>query len=641
MTSPEHSRPVHAAARETFMAADRIPPRTSGLADPSTAIWLGLQAVVACQLCWHKIVAVRTLPENAFYFFIFFHLLAVVDWAGAVLNVVVSIVAVAVVATLPQVRERADAVTTWLGQHVTPVAAGTAAAFALAGRIVCDAYPLTWDEFAPVFQSQVFAAGRLTGSWPPALVDRLLFRHENGYFLHASRTTGEVISCYAPGHALLLTPFTACGAGWLLAPLLLAGTMVLVAALAERCFGPQAKGSAILACIASPVFMAYGVSFYSMPAHLLANMLFAFLMIRGGMLDLVLAGLVGGFALALHNPFPHALFALPWIGWVACQKRGWLRLPVLGCCYLAVFLPIDRGWQAITRDVVNGRPAAAAPAAGVAVNQDDAEPVEAERPVTTPIPMIVGNAEAVVGRIRSLAAALRLPTSLEDAAWARWASFLRLVAWDAPGLVVLAGLGAWRGRRCTPAVLLACSAACTFLGYVFTDLSGGHGWGYRYFFSAWGCLPILAAGIMRPQGRTPADAPANGGVLPTAAVVAAVAAACLCVPLRLWQIRDFSTRHRQQALPITRDDARGERIPIVFIDPTAGHFTGDLIRNPPFLTEDGILAHGSLRMVSEGRDADEAFVRDLANRHRRSPVLVRSRRGDTVWILEPDDSSPP
>jgi len=38
---------------------------------------------------------------------------------------------------------------------------------------VCRAYPLTMDEYTVVFQSKIFAAGHLTGRFPPELVDWL------------------------------------------------------------------------------------------------------------------------------------------------------------------------------------------------------------------------------------------------------------------------------------------------------------------------------------------------------------------------------------------------------------------------------------------------------------------------------------
>ena len=61
------------------------------------------------------------------------------------------------------------------------------------------------------------------------------------------------------------------------------------------------------------------------------------------------AGLVGGFALTLHNPFPHFIFSLPWLGWLGLRPDRWTRLPLIACCYAAVFLPIDEGWRRLER----------------------------------------------------------------------------------------------------------------------------------------------------------------------------------------------------------------------------------------------------------------------------------------------------
>ncbi|MGG2305238.1 hypothetical protein ACE4Z6_27835, partial [Salmonella enterica] len=81
-------------------------------------------------------------------------------------------------------------------------------------------------------------------------------------------------------------------------------------------------GLAILLTVASPVFFANGISYYSMPAHLFANALYALLLIDPTPRRAFAAGLLGSIALTLHNPVPHLLFALPWIGWLALRPGG-------------------------------------------------------------------------------------------------------------------------------------------------------------------------------------------------------------------------------------------------------------------------------------------------------------------------------
>ena len=69
--------------------------------------------------------------------------------------------------------------------------------------------------------------------------------------------------------------------------------------------------------------------YYSMQAHLTANLLFVWLLLKPTPYRAFGAGVVGSLALVLHNPFPHMLFAAPWIIAFARskdQRRTFLRL---------------------------------------------------------------------------------------------------------------------------------------------------------------------------------------------------------------------------------------------------------------------------------------------------------------------------
>src|SRR6185437_7921307 len=136
--------------------------------------------------------------------------------------------------------------------------------------------------------------------------------------------SGAVASMYWPGLALLLTPFTLLGVPWLLNPLIGGATVRAMHRLARQFFvGEEAVGLVVLLTVASPAVTINAISFYSMPAHLLANTLFVVLLLRRTLAAALLAGIIGSLALALHNPVPHLLFALPWIGWLAVQPGGW------------------------------------------------------------------------------------------------------------------------------------------------------------------------------------------------------------------------------------------------------------------------------------------------------------------------------
>src|SRR6202040_1898143 len=80
-------------------------------------------------------------------------------------------------------------------------------------------------------------------------------------------------------------------------------------------------GWAILFALASGAFAANGISYYSMQAHLTANLLFVALLIKPSGYRAMGAGLVGSIALILHNPVPHALFAIPWIAAMTMHRH--------------------------------------------------------------------------------------------------------------------------------------------------------------------------------------------------------------------------------------------------------------------------------------------------------------------------------
>ena len=68
--------------------------------------------------------------------------------------------------------------------------------------------------------------------------------------------------------------------------------------------------------------------------------------------------------------------------------------------------------------------------------------------------------------------------------------------------MILAVVGALRWRRDALCRLLTASALLTLFGYFLVPVDQGHGWGYRYFHSAWMALPLLAtAALFRPATK--------------------------------------------------------------------------------------------------------------------------------------------
>ncbi|MGH8260576.1 MAG: hypothetical protein ACREUG_12930, partial [Steroidobacteraceae bacterium] len=332
----------------------------------------------------------------------------------------------------------------WLGTHPGTTAIAVAVILSAGTLVVYRNHPVSMDEYAALFQSRVFAAGHITGRFPPQLLNWLIPGHFQDDFLDVSRATGHVVSAYWPTFSLLMTPFTWLGIPWACNPVISALTVLALHRLAMLTFeDPAAAGLVVLLTLASPVFFADGISFYSMPAHLLANCVYAVLLVRPTRARALAAGVVGSIALTLHNPIPHLLFALPWLYWIARRKDGARLFAWLCVGYLPLCLALGAGWFALTSHLMHSGVAPHAAAAG--------------------------------GGWRNIMSAFGLPDSA--LLRARVVALAKIWLWATPGLLLLACAGAWRWRRHPICRLLVDSAALTFVGYLFVPFDQGHGWG--------------------------------------------------------------------------------------------------------------------------------------------------------------------
>jgi hypothetical protein len=138
--------------------------------------------------------------------------------------------------------------------------------------------------------------------------------------------------------------------------------------------------------------------------------------------------------------------------------------------------------------------------------------------------------------------------------------------------------------------LLMLSAICTFVGYLFVSFDQGHGWGYRYFHSAWGVVPILAACAL--TGRSDA-----GRGLVTFAGAAAVLSVLTLVPFQLVQIDGFISRHLAMVPPPKRPGGN-----VYFIDFRGGYYIADMIQMDPLLRSE------DLYLATRGSALDEELI---------------------------------
>jgi hypothetical protein len=502
---------------------------------------------------------------------IFFYLFVYEDnWATAV-ELLTLIAAIFIAAKVP-----ARTVLRAAGERPGTIAAISALVLSAGTLFVYHDHPLSMDEYAAYFQSQVFAAGHIVGQFPLPLKDWLIPPGFQNAFLLISHVSGHVASQYWPGHALIMAPFVLLGAPWACNPVLSALTILIIHRLAMHMFEDvEAAGLALLLTIASPVIFGLGISYYSMPAHLLANSLYALLLIRPTPLRSFIAGVVGSVALCLHNPVPHSLFAVPWLLWTARQPNGNRLGGLLLAGYLPLFVFLGVGWFEFSSHL---------------------------RSEASESPVAMGSGD----RVQAMFSIFSLPDA--TVLLARLIGVAKAWIWAVPGLLILACYGAARWYHNTICRLFAASALITLVGYVLFPLDQGHGWGNRYFHSAWMALPLLAtAAIFRPAWRGPvqtgdatADRPAGRFEDPdTRQFIATCALLTLVLGVgwRAWQMEHFMYKDVTQV-----PGYRGTERRIVIIDTHSSFYGADLVQNDPWL-------RGNLiRMYSHGSAADAKMM---------------------------------
>ena len=402
-----------------------------------------------------------------------------------------------------------------------------------------------------------------------------------------SHETGQVASAYWPGFAALLAPLSAVGLPWLCNPLLGALSIWALYQITLKITGSvDAAGSAILFSLGSAAFVINSISYYSMTAHLLCNALFVLLLLEPTPRRCLLAGLVGGLALNLHNPFPHMLFALPWLAWLLRRDDRWRLSAAITAGYLPGILA-GFGWYLMTHGL--------SPNAPHNVAADGGGPIEMA--------------------LRQFRAVLALPNeALIDM---RVIALAKVWLWAVPALLLLTGIGFWQARASVHFKLLVASAVLTFVGYLFIPVSQGHGWGFRYFHSSWFVLPILAAGaFVTAPGRTSTVSLRVAGPLIKYVQGASIASMALLIPLFAWEVHSFIRDHIEQLPTSNHGQPR-----VMIISPYMGYYSQDLVQNDPFLRTPVI------RMITHGRIADEEM---MAKQFPDLVLLSRGYRG-SVW----------
>jgi hypothetical protein len=505
-----------------------------------------------------------------------------------------SILAIAIVLGAWVLRKRSPMVdpVAILGRNPWASAAATFVSLCVAMLTVAHNHALAGDEHLALFQSRVFAAGHLTGEFPPELVYRLIPTNYIDRWLIASES-GRVASVYWPGFSLILVPFTLLGVPWACNPLLASLSLVLIAKLASRLTSDaRAGGWAMLFALGSPGFLGMALSYFSMTAHLFLNLLFGWLLLERSARRLAAAGVVGSLALVQGNPVPHILFALPWIAWLGRQPGGRRSLLVLGAGYAPLALIVGLGWWLFLRELQGNVPMLLYP--------PDGQPLH-------------DLANLVWYLSLQFRAVFSFPA--DETLAKRIGEQVRLWSWAVPGLPLLALAGWWTlGRRVAGLHLFALSLASTLIGYLFVSFDQGYGWGARYVHSAWGALPLLASAAM-----VSAERGTQRGELSNYVVRSAMFSLAFATALRLLQIHLFM----QDQLALRPPFEKGVR-QIVFIAPNFDFYTQDFVQNDPFLREPVIF------MMSRRRNRD---YQQVIERYFPAARLTYDGAEGQVWRL--------
>jgi hypothetical protein len=477
------------------------------------------------------------------------------DWAAAL-----QVGIVLLVAASPGVRAHGARLALAIADRPKTTAVTALVVFAIGAKWIYHATPFALDESAQVAEAQALAQGHLSWMLPVDLLDRMIPPGFRSYFFAVDPASGRIAAMYWPGFAALLAPFAWAGVPWLLNPVLSGATLLLLHAFALRYLqSREAGGWAVLLALASPEFTVNALSFYSMPAHLLFNLGFAWLLLDGRTSRAFCAGVLGGWALVLHNPVPHALFAIPWLVWLGLARRRWPALLAVALGYLPIGVVVGCAWPLYLATI--------GPKAVVST------------------PQASGVAAAFLHMVGE---AFRMPDY--KVLCAKWFATWKIWIWSMPGLPLLAAGGLRLASG--PVRLLAASAGLTYAVYWFVPFDQGHGWGYRYFHSAWMVLPLFGAAFI---ARQPVAAPAGHAVRRWVGGLALLSA-IFSTSLRYGQVDAIIARHLAQKIAAP-DGGKW----VVFVRFQRGLYTWDMIQNMP---GDGHL----ITLMSVGAAADQRLM---------------------------------
>ncbi len=414
---------------------------------------------------------------------------------------------------------------------------------AVAGFCTLGAYfiylqhPFSMDEYGAHFQALLFSRGQLTASipleWAPAGAAI------TPIFISRLGDPPAWSATYLPMFSALKAPFVLAHIEPIFAPVAAGLSVVAFHRVLTSKFpgelGSQCAGLILLIC--SPQFLIYGMSYYSMPAHLLFSVVWLLLYVKDTRASLALLPVVGGLALGLHQPQVHAIFAAPFLA-----RFVWSRRWGVAAWQIVIYLSFIALWILYRRITLPG----AAPDMGA----------------TTMFGFPNIGLQAVL----------------------QSANLSMIQSWSHLALIpfVLLGLSRfrqWESFRID--CLLSCALSFGF--YMFFLADQGHGWGHRYFYGTFPSLVLLGVYGYRELVRTP-HAPFGDTMLLGGAFLSLL----LAVPYRCYEVEKTIRPFVETQRLIEEMDANVVAIPIL-----SAWYVQDLVRNDPFFEGKQILCFPS------------------------------------------------
>lgn len=464
------------------------------------------------------------------------------------------------------------------------IAAATFVVAATGTDLVFHNYALTADEYLADFQSRIFLHGKIQAEvpaqWLPA--EHVIRPTFVAYF----PATHAWNAPYLPIYAAMRAVFLSVQLQSLLNPLLAAISVIALYGTARNLWPGQKENALAAAALlaSSSQFLVMAMTSYAMPAHLALNTTWLWLYSQPDRRRFYLAPVLGVLAIGLHQPIVHALFAAPFLLRLVWQRR-WRSTIIFG----AIYLIGCAGWY-LWKKHYEVPPAPSSPAAAG-----------------------IGH----MFRLFNPRMAFVQPTNL-----------LLMIAWGSLATPLLVFLGFRRFFRLSPFLQdAALSCLLTFGFYYFFYLDQAHGWGYRYFHGTLACLILVAiSGWNALSERVGAPRARNFLLLGVACSIV------IQLPLRCWQAEGFTRPFARAAAAL-----HAMRTDMVALDPREAWYSGDLIRNDPFLEERPVIVSlyqlnskavatlekaGSVRFIDRKALARFGLATDPNNSYRHDPFRL-------------------